>query len=104
MLRLAGSIIYWVASLYLLVLIFRMILDWAHFFAPQWRPKGFVVVVANVIYRLTDPPIRALRHRIPPLRLGGGIALDVGFMVVFFGVVLVQWVGSFLIRLSVGLG
>jgi YggT family protein len=37
-------------------------------------------VVLEVVYTITDPPLRALRKVIPPLRFGG-IALDLSFMV-----------------------
>ena len=73
-------------QLYLVVLIIRMVFDWIQVFARDWRPSGVVLVVANVIYGLTDPPLNALRRLIPPLRLGG-VALDIGFMLLFFAVV-----------------
>ena len=89
----AGRTIYALAGLYLLVLTLRLILDWAGVFAPNWRPRGVVLVGANLVYRLTDPPLAALRRVIPPLRLGEGFALDVGFMVLYIGVIVVQRIG-----------
>jgi YggT family protein len=44
-----------------------------------------VLLVAEPVYTLTEPPLRALRKVIPPLRLGG-INLDLSFMVLFVGV------------------
>lgn len=73
----------------MLVLLTRMVLDWVRFFSPQWRPSGVILALANLMYALTDPPLRFLRRYIPPLRLGQGFALDVGFMVLFIGVILV---------------
>ncbi len=32
-------------------------------------------------YTVTDPPLKLLRRFIPPLRLGGGVALDLSFFV-----------------------
>ena len=75
-----GQILSLVLSLYLFVLIGRLIFDWVQVFARDWRPKGPILVLANGIYSLTDPPLRALRRVIPPLRLGNG-ALDLGFLV-----------------------
>ena len=66
-----------------MVLFARGILDWGQFFARGWRPRGIVLVVANLLYALTDPPIRWVGRFIPPLRLGGGMAIDVGFLVLF---------------------
>ena len=93
MLALLGTLIYVLASLYLLVMFVRMVIDWIGFLAPSFRPRGAVLVLANLVYTLTDPPIKALRRRIPPLRLGGGVALDVGFMIVFVAVIIIQRIG-----------
>ena len=49
----------------------------------EWRPRGVALLVAEPVYTLTDPPLRALRKVIPPLRLGG-VRLDLSFMVLFF--------------------
>jgi YggT family protein len=70
--------------LYLLVLLARLVLDWVQMFARDWRPRGVMLVIAESVYSATDPPIRALRRIIPPLRLGA-VQLDLGFMVLFFG-------------------
>ena len=93
MLARLGTFVYVLASLYLLVMFVRMVIDWIGFLAPSFRPRGAVLVLANLVYTLTDPPIKALRRRIPPLRLGGGVALDVGFMIVFVAVIIIQRIG-----------
>ena len=67
-------------NLYMMVLFARVILDWVQFFARGWRPSGILLVLANVLYALTDPPIRWIGRFVPPLRLGGGMAIDVGFI------------------------
>ena len=59
-------------NLYMMVLFARVILDWVQFFARGWRPSGILLVLANVLYALTDPPIRWIGRFVPPLRLGGG--------------------------------
>ena len=69
-------LIVWV---YLLVVFGRLILDWIRVFARDWRPKGVMLVVAETVYALTDPPLRALRKVVPPLRIGG-VALDLAFL------------------------
>ncbi|HQV82986.1 MAG TPA: YggT family protein [Ornithinibacter sp.] len=72
-----------VVFLYFLVLIGRVVFDWIRIFAKEWRPRGAALLVAEPVYTLTEPPLRALRKVIPPLRLGG-VALDLSFMVLFF--------------------
>lgn len=67
-------------SIYLYILIGRLIFEWIQVFARDWRPRGVILVVAEAIYTVTDPPLRAIRRVIPPLRLGG-VAIDLAFLV-----------------------
>lgn len=76
-------------SLYMLVLLVRVVLDWVQVLARQWRPEGVVLVLANLVYTLTDPPLRWLGRLIPPLRLGG-IGLDMGFLVLVVAIIVAQ--------------
>lgn len=75
-------ILFYLLSLYTYVLIARVIVDLIQVFARDWRPRGFLLVVCEAIYTLTDPPVKMMRRIIPPLRLGS-IALDLGFILVF---------------------
>jgi len=87
------SIIYLLLLLYLFVLIGRLIFDWIQVFSRDWRPSGVVLVVAELIYTLTDPPLNWLRRYIPPLRLGA-IALDLGFIILFLAISIAMQVAS----------
>ena len=78
-----------VVFLYFLVLLGRVVFDWIRIFAREWRPRGAALLVAEPIYTLTEPPLRALRKVIPPLRLGA-VNLDLSFMVLFFVVYLLM--------------
>lgn len=71
-------------QVYLGVLIARLVIEWIQAFARDWRPRGALLVVCEAIYTATDPPLRALRKVIPPLRLGG-VALDLSFLVLMLG-------------------
>jgi len=51
--------------LYLMVVFGRLILDWIRVFARDWRPRGVMLVIAEAVYTLTDPPLRALRKVLP---------------------------------------
>ncbi|WP_455149682.1 YggT family protein [Schaalia odontolytica] len=90
-----------VINLYMMVLFARVILDWIQFFARGWRPSGILLVVANVLYALTDPPIRWIGRFIPPLCVGGGMAIDVGFMVLFLVLIVGQRLANVLYFMSV---
>jgi YggT family protein len=71
-----------VVFLFLVLLFVRLVLEWVQAFAREWRPKGLVLVVAELVYTATDPPLRAVRRVVPPLNLGG-IRLDLAFIIVF---------------------
>jgi YggT family protein len=77
----------YVLTIYLVILVGRMIFGWIQVFARDWRPTGIVLVVAEAIFTVTDPPLKFLRRFIPPLRLGM-VAMDLSFMVLFIVVLI----------------
>ena len=81
------EVLTYVLTIYLVLLIGRMIFGWIQVFAREWRPTGIVLVLAEAIYTVTDPPLKFLRRFIPPLRLGM-VALDLSFMVLFIVVLI----------------
>lgn len=85
------SLLYLALALVQFLLVLRIVLDVVQSFARSWRPRGAVLVVASAVYTLTDPPLRWLRSKIPPINLGG-IGLDVGFIILFVSVVIVKMV------------
>jgi YggT family protein len=70
--------------LFMMVLFGRVIFSFVMAFSREWRPQGFVLVIAELVFTITDPPLKALRRIIPPLSLGA-IRLDLAFLVLFFG-------------------
>ena len=89
MLDLVISALLFVLNLFFVALICRLILDWIQMLAREWRPRGPVLVLAEVVYTVTDPPLKFLRRLIPPLSLGG-IRLDLAFLVLLLAVSLTQ--------------
>jgi YggT family protein len=69
-----------VVLLFFICLIGRLILDWVQALSREWRPRGPVLVIAEAVYTVTDPPLRLLRKVLPPLRLGA-VQLDLAFLV-----------------------
>jgi len=74
---------YVVLLVFFILLIARLVFDYVMMFARSWRPSGVVAVGLEVVYSVTDPPLKALRRVIPPLRLGN-FSIDLGFMVLLF--------------------
>jgi YggT family protein len=74
----------------------RFVVDWVQVFARSWTPTGFLLVVLEVVYSATDPPIKALRRVIPPLRIGT-VAIDLSFIIVMItAYILLSIIGSFI--------
>ena len=72
--------VYFALLVFFLLLIFRLVMEYVFLLARSYRPTGFVAVVLELAYSVTDPPLKALRRVIPPLRIGQ-ISLDLGFIV-----------------------
>ena len=83
------SVLYLVVPLVYVALLGRLVLDWVQMFARNWRPQGIVLIAASLIYSVTDPPMNLLRRVVPPLRFGG-VALDLGFLILVFAVSIIQ--------------
>jgi len=76
-----GQILYLAVWIFIAFLWIRFIVDWVQVFARSWSPRGVLLVILEVVYSVTDPPIKALRRVIPPLRIGN-FALDLSFLIV----------------------
>jgi YggT family protein len=80
------DLVLWIA---LLLLIARFVLDWVQMLARNWRPRGLVAVLCEGLYSITDPPLRAVRGVIPPLRLGA-VMLDLSPMILIIAIYILQ--------------
>jgi YggT family protein len=80
-----GAVLSTVLWLFFLALLARLVFDWVFVLSRSWEPKGPIVLVLEATYTVTDPPLKALRRVIPPLRIGS-VALDLGFLVLIIAV------------------
>ncbi len=87
--QLVGLILWYILWAYLAILMVRAVLSFVPLFIRDWRPRGIVLVIAEFVYTLTDPPLRLMRKIIPPLRIGG-TSWDLGFLVLFLGLSFLQ--------------
>ncbi len=87
--QLVGLILWYLLWAYLAILMARAVLSFVPLFVRDWRPRGIMLVLAEFVYTLTDPPLRFMRKVIPPIRMGS-ISLDLGFLVLFLGLSFLQ--------------
>ena len=83
------SLLIQIIGAFKLALFARIIIDYARMFARNWRPNSFLLGVFEIIYSITDPPMRYVQRFVPPLRIGG-VALDLSFIVLLIAANLLQ--------------
>jgi YggT family protein len=79
-----GNIIATILSIYLIVLIGRLVFDFVQIFARDWRPTGVILILVEAIYTVTEPPLKLIRRVVPPIRIGQ-VSLDLGFLILLIG-------------------
>ena len=79
-----GVVIEYVLWFFIAFMWVRFVTEWVQVFARSWSPRGALLVALEGVYSATDPPIKALRRVIPPLRIGN-FALDLSMLLVFIG-------------------
>lgn len=86
-------IIYYVLFAFWLLLIARIVVEVVRSLARDWHPRGVMAILLEMVFTITDPPVRLLRKLIPTIPIGG-VRLDVSIMVLLFAVgILMQYVG-----------
>ena len=76
------QLVYLLLYLFLMCLLSRLVMEYVLAFAPRWRdrpPGRRAAVTMELVWSTTDPPLKALRKVIPPLRIGS-VSLDLGFL------------------------
>ena len=73
------------------VLFARLIIDYVRMFARNWRPKSGVIALFEIVYAITDPPMKFVGRYVPPLKLGG-VMLDLSFIVILLVIKFVAYV------------
>jgi len=90
-----ATFVYYALLAFLLLLVFRLVMEYVFLLARSYKPTGVVAVALELAYSATDPPLNALRRVLPPLKIGQ-VSLDLGFLVLFIVVrILMNVVGGF---------
>jgi YggT family protein len=77
------QVIYLILYGFFLSLLARLVLEYVLMFARRWQPGRGAAAGLEVVWSITDPPLRALRRVIPPLRIGT-VSLDLAFLALLF--------------------
>ncbi len=88
---LVGHVFEYALYAFIVLLWVRFVVDWVQVFARSWAPRGIILVVLEVVYSATDPPIKALRRVIKPIRIGN-FSLDLSFLLVMLLAYVLLWV------------
>jgi YggT family protein len=65
-----GQIIYLLLYFFFLALLGRFVMGWVLAFGRRWRPGRGAAASLELVWSVTDPPLKALRRVIHPLRVG----------------------------------
>jgi YggT family protein len=83
---LIGTVLGYVLTVFILVLIARMVLDWAETLGSR---SEWVRRARRYAHAVTEPVIGPVRRVLPPIR-AGGMAIDLAFTVVFLVAVVLR--------------
>ena len=79
-LMLALQVLYVLIYLFLLLLFARFVMSWVLAYGRRWQPGRGAAAALESVWTVTDPPLKALRRVIPPLRIGS-VSIDLAAMV-----------------------
>jgi YggT family protein len=82
-------IAYWALQIYFYLLIARLFLDLLISFRPGFRPKGLLMPLSEIVFTVTDPPLKFLRRFIKPVRFGA-ISLDFAWTLLVLAVIVLR--------------
>jgi YggT family protein len=72
--------LYLLLYVFFLVLLARFVLGWVLAYGRRWQPGRGAAAALESVWSVTDPPLKALRRVIPPLRIGT-VSIDLASLV-----------------------
>lgn len=82
-------VLYYLTQLFWFLLLARIVVEMIASFSRGWSPRGVMAVVLEWLFVITDPPVKALRKVIKPVRLGQ-VSLDLSVLVLFVIIIVIQ--------------
>jgi len=74
------QVLYLLLYIFLIVLLARFVMGAVLAYGRRWQPGRGASAGLEVVWSVTDPPLRALRRVIPPLRIGT-VSIDLASLV-----------------------
>lgn len=74
------QVLYLLLHVFLLVLLARFVLGAVLQYGRRWQPGRRASAGLEAVWSVTDPPLKALRRVIPPLRIGT-VSIDLASLV-----------------------
>ena len=81
LLAVVASVLFVALVAFIAIMWVRLIVDWVRALRPDWRPAGPFLVVAELSFAVTDPPIKLVRRIVKPVHLGEA-RIDFGWSIV----------------------
>lgn len=78
--ELALLLVYYALFVLWLFIVGRLVVEIVRSFARDWRPDGGTAAGLEVLFMVTDPPVKLLRRIIPQVRIGN-VSLDLSIMI-----------------------
>lgn len=88
-----AGVVYYLLLIYFLIMWARFVLDLVRTFSRSWRPSGAGLLLSEIVYTVTDPPIRLFRRLVPPLKMGA-VAIDFGWSLTMLVCIIAMYIAS----------
>ena len=74
------QVVFVLIYLFVLTLFARFVMGWVLAYGRRWQPGRGAAAALESVWTVTDPPLKALRRVIPPLRIGS-VSIDLAALV-----------------------
>jgi YggT family protein len=74
------QVVFVLIYLFVLTLFARFVMSWVLAYGRRWQPGRGAAATLESVWTVTDPPLKALRRVIPPLRIGS-VSIDLAALV-----------------------
>lgn len=78
-------------KLFTYLLLVRIVIEMIQSFSRSWRPGRVFSSIGEVVFVITDPPVKLLRRLIPPMPMGN-VMVDMSVLVLFFILMILRMV------------